>query len=121
MIIFKVPDLTALQTALEELTNFLTESGISGERVFDSKLVACELLENVLRHTDSQTELQGEIKDGHIELKIFSNVPFETPKKIVCSDVFCEHGRGLFLVNELCEGQIASEIDGIRVKLKIQK
>ena len=121
MIVFKVKDSSMLQEVLEELTKFLIHEGISNERVFDSKLVACELLGNVLRHTESETGLYGEIKDGHIELKVFSSMPFETPKKIVCSDVFSEHGRGLFLVNELCEGQIFSEMDGIRVRLKIEK
>ncbi len=121
MIVFKVENPAALSEALQQLTEFLTQAGISGERIFDSKLVACELMQNVLRHTESTTELRGEIKDGHIELKIFSSVPFEPPKKIYCSDVLSEHGRGLFLVNELCEGQIFSEADGIRVKLKMQK
>lgn len=121
MIVFKVKDPAALQVGLEELTKFLFDKGVSNERVFDSKLVACELLGNVLRHTESETGLRGEIKDGHIELKIFSSTPFETPQRIVCSDIFSEHGRGLFLVNELCEGQIFCEADGIRVKIKIEK
>lgn len=121
MLVFKVTNSAMLQAALEELTSFLDEMGIDGERIFDSKLVACELLGNVLRHTDSETELRGEVKDGHIELKITSNSPFKAPKKIVCSDVFCECGRGLFLVNELCEGQIFSETDGIRVRLRMEK
>lgn len=120
MLVFKVTNSTTLQAALEELTSFLDEMGIDGELIFDSKLVACELLGNVLRHTDSETELRGEIKDGHIELKITSDRPF-TPKKIVCSDAYCEHGRGLFLVSELCDGQIFSESDGIRVRLRMEK
>ena len=95
--------------------------GVSDERAFDSKLVACELLANELKHAESETELFSEIKDGHIELKIFSRKPFKTPKNIVCSDMFAESGRGLFLVNELCEGQIFSETDGIRVRIRIEK
>lgn len=121
MLVFKVTNSMTLQAALEELTSFLDEMGIDGERIFDSKLVACELLGNVLRHTDGETELRGEVKDGNIELKITSDFPFELPGKIVCSEAFCEHGRGLFLVNELCEGQVFSESDGIRVRLRMEK
>ena len=121
MIVFKVKDPAALQEGLETLAQFLFQAGVSNEQIFNSKLVACELLGNVLRHTESETGLRGEIKEGHIELKIFSNTPFETPKRIICSDVFSEHGRGLFLVNELCEGQIFCENDGIRVKIRIEK
>ena len=121
MIVLKVPDAASLQVALERLTEFLKEAGISQEQVFDGKLVACELLGNVLQHTQNGTVLQGEIREEFIELKIFSSEPFEVPKKIVCSDVSCEHGRGLFLVNELCEGQIFSESDGIRVRIRREK
>ena len=120
MIVFKVKDPTALQEALEGLTKFLAEEGISQEKVFDSKLVACELLGNVLRHSQHETGLRGEIKDGHIELKIISKTTFQLPEKIRCSEIFSEHGRGLFLVNELSEGQVFSETDGIRVRLKIK-
>ena len=121
MIVFKVKGPADLQEALEGLTKFLLENGVSGERIFDSKLVACELLANELKHAESETELFSELKDGHIEMKIISQKAFAVPKRIVCSDVFAESGRGLFLVNELCEGQIFSEIDGIRVKIKIEK
>lgn len=119
--VLKIKNYAALEAALAELTAFLMEMGVPDERVFDSKLVACELLANELKHAESETELLSELKDGHIELKILSKKGFAVPKRIVCSDVFAESGRGLFLVNELCEGQIFSEIDGIRVKIKIEK
>lgn len=121
MIVLKVPDAASLQGALERLKDFLIGNGISQECVFDSKLVACELLGNVLRHTDREAQLRGKIVGEFIELKVFSSEAFELPKEIVCSDVSCEHGRGLFLVQELCEGRIVSEPDGIVVKIRIER
>ena len=121
MIVFKVADSAALQVALEKLTAFLLEAGVSSERVFDSKLVACELVTNELRHGKNGTDFSSEIKDGHVQIKIISKNGFKLPDKIVCSDVFSEHGRGLFLVNELCEGNIFEETDGICVKIRIEK
>ena len=121
MVVIKIKNNAALQAALTELTNFLIHAGISEEQIFDSKLVACELLGNVLRHTEGEMGLQSEIKDGHIELKIFSKTFFALPEEIHCSGLFAEHGRGLFLVNEISEGQMFSEEDGIRVLLRIKK
>ena len=121
MVVIKIKSNAALQAALAELTNFLMCAGICEEQIFDSKLVACELLGNVLRHTDEETGLQSEIKDGYIQLKILSRTFFPLPEKIRCSGLFAEHGRGLFLVNELSEGKIFSEEDGIRVLLRIKK
>ena len=121
MVVIKIKNTAALQEALIELTDFLESVGVSEEQIFDSKLVACELLSNVLRHTEGETGIQSEIKDGHIEMKILSETFFALPETIRCSGLFSEHGRGLFLVNELSEGNFFSEKDGIRVLLKIKK
>ncbi len=119
MIVFKIEDPSALQAAISELAKFLEQAGVSAEKIFDSKLAACELVANELKHAKSETALRGEIVDGHIVLKISSKTPFQ-PTKITCSDVHSEHGRGLFLVNELCEGKMTFEGDGIKVKIKIE-
>jgi anti-sigma regulatory factor (Ser/Thr protein kinase) len=118
---FKVKNYATMQTALDELCTFLTASGIPQELVFDSKLIACELLGNVLKYTDGESGLHSEIKDGYIRLKILSERHFTLPEEIVCSDVLRENGRGLFLVNKLCDGRIASDEEGIKVLLKIEK
>ena len=68
--VIKIQNIEALQKALQQLANTLEQEGLSEENIFDSKLVACELLSNVLRHTDSETGLISQVADGHIELKI---------------------------------------------------
>ncbi len=118
---FKVKDYAALQFALDGLCAFLAEQGISEERIFDCKLVACELLGNALKYAQGEAALEGALQDGFIELKVLSESAFILPKKIVCADLFSEHGRGLFLVNQICEEQIAAEEDGIRVRIRIEK
>ena len=45
----------------------------------------------------------GEILNERITLKIAAENPFFPPNTTVCADVFAEHGRGLFLVDKLCE------------------
>lgn len=117
----KVKNLAAAQSALDGLCDFLIGKAISAETVFDSRLVACELLSNVLKHAQGESGIQSRIKDGFVEMKVLSTHMFEIPKTIVCSDVYCESGRGLYLVNELCEGNIFSEKDGMRVLIRIKK
>lgn len=116
---FEIKDYEALDYALEALSNFLAEKNAAPERIFDSKLVACELVGNVLKHAQGIAKLHSEIKAGLIELKIVSDKTFALPKEILCSDVYSEHGRGLFLVKQLCKERIFSEQDGIRVLIDL--
>lgn len=116
---FKIRNYEELQLALEGLSSFLLEQAVAEERIFDSKLVACELIGNVLKHAESVAELRGEIKDGFIELKILSQNAFVFPKEVLCSGVYAEHGRGLFLVKQICKERIYSETDGIKVLIEL--
>ena len=116
---FKIKNHVELQLALEGLSRFLLERAVSEERVFDSKLVACELVGNVLKHAEGVAELRGEIKDGFLELKIVSEKVFAFPEKVLCSDVYSEHGRGLFLVKQICNERIYSDTDGIKVLIEL--
>ncbi len=118
--IVDVKNYETMQGALEALCSFLRAHGVSSDCIFDSKLVACELLGNVLRHADGQAKLQGEIKDGFLELKILTAKVFPIIEKSVCVDVLSEHGRGLFLVQEVCEHRVFTEDDGVRVYIRIK-
>lgn len=119
--IFKVKDYDALQEALSALCAFLEGGKIPQERVFDAKLIACELMGNALKYAGGETGVESQIKEDCIELKIYSKQFFAIPKNVVCADLFAEHGRGLFLVHELCKGQMIAEEDGIRVRMEIKK
>lgn len=118
--VVEVKNYDTLQSALETLCAFLREQGISSDCIFDSKLVACELLGNVLRHSNGSARMQGEIKEGFLELKILSEKIFPIAECNACADVLSEHGRGLFLVREVCKQSIFNEADGVRVCIKIQ-
>jgi anti-sigma regulatory factor (Ser/Thr protein kinase) len=117
--VFDVKDYASLQTALDGLCQFLTKWKIAEEKVFDCKLVACELVGNVLKYTDGKAGLQALIADGTVFLKALSDRFFKLPESIVCSGLYAESGRGLFLVNSLCEGQVTAEADGIVAKIKL--
>ena len=74
--IFEIENYGSLNRAVEELCAYLLASAVSPERVFDSKLVAYELLANVLKHTESSATFSGWIEDGFVRLKIVSRHAF---------------------------------------------
>ena len=118
--IFEVKNYTTLQEAIESLCAYLEEQKVHADSIFDSKLVAYELLGNVLKHADGKAKLQGRIVDGFVELKIYSEQTFVLPKEKPCPEVTAEHGRGLFLVNTVCEERLFVEEDGLRVQIRIK-
>ena len=118
---FEVKDVVALQKAVDSFCEYLKNSDVPEPCVFDSKLVAHELVGNVLRHSNGFARLHGVIENGFVQMKIFSSVPFEPPKQSRCSDVFEESGRGLFLVDKVCVERTYTPDGAIRVLIKIEK
>ena len=119
--LFKVTDLKDLRDAMEQLCDFLLLSQIPTESIFDSKLVVSELVGNVLKHSEGKASFHTEVKDGLINLKITSTKPYVMPEKSVCSDVFSEHGRGLFLVDSVCLTRTQNQDGEILVTIAIKK
>ena len=119
--VFEVENYDTLRRAVDALVAFLCAEKVSEERIFDSKLVVSELLGNVLQHADGKARLRFKIQDGCVEMHIECQKNY-VPKDFtnpVCSDVFSEHGRGLFIVKKFSEECIFSDTDGIKVRIKI--
>lgn len=118
--VFEVKNYAAMREAIESLCRFLSEQCVPSESVFDSKLVASELVGNVLRHSQGTATLCGEIKDGFVELHVLSDVTFIPPIISQKAEVYAEQGRGLFLVDSVCHERKTSEEGGIFVRIKIR-
>lgn len=119
--IFEIENYHTLKRAVEELCDFLFENDVPVDRVFDSKLAAYELLGNVLKHSGGSAKLQGGITEEFVELKILAEKTFCPPSKGECSDVYSEHGRGLFLVDSVCAERVFHDDGSIVIKIKINK
>ena len=117
--VFEIENYQTMQMAMETLSRFFAEHGVPSEKAFDCKLVACELVGNVLKYADGKAGLRVEVLDGFARLKALSDSFFGLPERIECSGLYAESGRGLFLVNTLCEGEITAEADGIVAKIKL--
>ena len=118
--IFEMQNYAAMKDALEKLCRFLDGHDVPAERVFDSKLEASEFVGNVFRHSNGVARLQGEVNDGFVELVVFSTAAYIPPENSRPADVYAEHGRGLFLVDNVCEERTLTESGGIRVRIKIR-
>lgn len=117
--IFEIDGYKAMQDAIARFCLFLTQNNVSDERVFDSRLAASELLGNVLRHSSGKARLHGEIKNGFVELAVFSTAAYTPPQTSRNADPYAEHGRGLFLVDSVCFERKTTEDGGILVRIRI--
>ena len=117
---FEIKDNITMQKSIADFCRFLSDFGLSTENVFDCRLVANELIGNVLRHAKGQASLKSNIENGFVEMIVFSSVPFTPPQKATCSDVYAENGRGLFLVDNVCFERTITPDGGILVKIKIK-
>lgn len=118
--VFEVKDIPSMHEAIYGLCSYLQQHGVSPDMLFDSKLVASELLGNVLRHTQGGAKIKGEIKDGYFHLYVYSDIIYRPPTESKNADVYAEHGRGLFLIDSVCVERSIVEEGAIVVKLKIK-
>ncbi len=116
---FSMKNYADFQTVIDALSRFLEGENIPDERVFDSKLVACELLGNVLQHSGGSAVLIAEIEEELIRLCVRAEKKFSPKTKGACPDAYAERGRGLFLVDSVSESRITTPEGDILVHIRI--
>ncbi len=99
---FSVGNYAEFRAAIEGLSAHLSAQTISEEKRFDCKLVAYELLSNVLQHSHGTATLEVEVEQVRIRMTLRTETPFIPPKVVSCPDEYAERGRGLFLVDSVC-------------------
>ena len=119
-VIFEIDDYLSMQDAIAQFCLFLAQNEVSDERVFDSRLVANELVGNVLRHSRGKAKLCGDIRNGFVELTVFSSVSYIPPKRAQNAEIYAEHGRGLYLVDSVCHERTMTKDGGILVRIRIK-
>lgn len=117
---FEIDDYNTLRAALNEMCSAFSCAKMSEETVFDSKLVAAELLSNVLQHGGGRAVFLAERVGDEIRLCVKGENGYRPPEKSACADVLSESGRGLYLVDRFCERRDYTPQEGIRVFLKIR-
>lgn len=119
MMYFEIEDFEALRAALHEMCSRFFAERIPEEAVYHCRLVADELLSNVLQHGGGKAFFRAGREGDKIFLAVRGENEFRPPEKSTLADVFSERGRGLYLVDRFCESRDYSETDGIRVFVRI--
>lgn len=117
---FSIGDFNALRCALHEMCRRFSAEFIPEDALFKVRLVADELLSNVLQHGGGRATLRAERVGDEIRLFVRGENEYRPPEESAPADVFSERGRGLFLVDSFCEKREYSEADGVCVLIRIE-
>lgn len=119
MITFKVDDIKEMNGELRRFIEYLENCDVDADSVFDSRLVSCELITNVLRHCGGEACFSGEICGSDIIITVRSSEPasgsFAVPS---LPAALAESGRGLYIVNALSGGNVQIVGGNVTVILK---
>ena len=122
MITFKVDNLKNMNVELGTFVDFLKAQQISDEDVFLSRLVSCELISNVIRHSGETAEFKGELLLDKISITVTARCQSEIDLTPVKPNVLSESGRGLYIINAVSMNGIERGENGeLRVYIKRTK
>lgn len=120
-IIFKVDNLKNMNAELNGFIDYLKQLDVSPDDIFDSRLVSCELITNVIKHSNGVAVFEGGVSGGFIKITVsggdvkYLNLSPELP------DVFAESGRGLYIIKSICSGDILTDGKSVSVKIKVKE
>lgn len=118
---FEIDNYNALKAALNTLCTRLTQKDVPQETVYESKLVADELLSNALRHGGGKAYFSVCLDGDMISLSVRSLHAFRPPDESVLVNREAENGRGLYIVDRIVETRGYSEEGGTSVVIRIRK
>ena len=118
---FEIDNYNALREALHTLCSGLVQRDVPPETVYDSKLVADELLSNALRHGVGKAFFSVAVEGDVISLSVRSLHAFRPPDESILVSLESESGRGLYLVDRIVETRGYSEEAGTSVIIRIKK
>ncbi len=116
----EIQEYPQLKRALEELTAFLSAHEVAEAQVFDSRLVAHELIGNVLEHAGGVAQLGVEVNGGYIHIAVRTENSYRPKGKATCPSGMQERGRGLYLVEQLTVEQEYTD-EGVFVRIAVKK
>lgn len=121
MICFKVDDVNEMNAQLNNFLHFLKVNGADDDAVFDSRLVCCELITNVLRHCGCGAIFKGELNGGVIKITVRAEEPVGEIRVPDLPSVLAEGGRGLYIVNAVSKGNVFISNGTVTVKLSVKQ
>ena len=116
MVTFKVSDLKNMNAELRAFADFLRSVDATDDEIFASRLVSCELITNVIRHSGETALFTGELLPDKILITVTAQSLSGLNLNPSLPDVFAESGRGLYIVKSI--GEIEEYDGGLRVYIK---
>ena len=113
---YTITDKESLRLALDEVKAQFMKAGLDGVCLFHSKLVFSELASNVVRHTEKGGEIQVEVRTERVEFTLTGEASMSMPQTSQCSPATAESGRGLFLIDSVCDSRENTD-DGVKIVL----
>lgn len=120
MITFKVDDIRNMNAELRRFLDYLISCNVDEDTVFDSRLVSCELITNVLRHCKGAACFSGSLSGGDIIISVRPTVPTGKITVPELPDIFAESGRGLYIVNAVSGGNVAISGGVVTVTIRVK-
>lgn len=118
MVTFKVSNLKNMNAELRAFSDFLRSVNVGDDDIFASRLVSCELITNVIRHSGEVASFTGELLADKIAITVTAHSLSGLDLNPTLPDVFAESGRGLYIVKSICYGDIEECDGGLRVYIK---
>ena len=118
MITFRVDNLKNMNACLKPFLDYLRSVDVDDDDVFDSRLVSCELISNVLKHLGETANFEGAVNGEDIVITVSSESTDGTKMCAKLPDVFSESGRGLYIIKAICDHISA---DGCSVRVSIRR
>ena len=119
MVTFKVDNLKDMHSSLQNFVDYLRACGVDEDDVFYGRLVGCELLTNVVRHCGVEAGFCASLKDGQMVISVSSGSDKRYKLCPDLPDALSESGRGLYIVNCVCNGEVAFSGDKVVAKLTV--
>jgi len=118
---FEIDDYNALHAALNRMCSDFEQECVPDDKVFDCRLIAAELLGNVLQHGSKRACFSAIVDGDEVILCVREEGTYRPPEVSSCADVTEECGRGLYLVDCMCTSREYSEEEGIRVTIRVTR
>lgn len=117
MMTFDVDNLNDMHDELQRFADYLLGCGLTEDDVFFGRLVGCELLTNVIRHCKSAARFCGGMEGGVIVITVASEGAKSFGLCRGLPDVLAESGRGLYIVNAVCNGNVTFSEGGVTARI----
>ena len=120
MIRFKVDNLKNMNACLKPFLDYPRSVDVDDDDVFDSRLVSCELISNVLKHLGEAADFEGSVNADNITISVTSESTDCSKLNAGLPDVFSESGRGLYIIKAICS-RVSAEGCSVKVCIKRRK